>query len=112
MNDSEERRDEASRRLGGPSKIGELQEQIADLAKKAEKLMEYSQVHIGKKIIHSGNLLWVGADGIRAYNVESTFRIEALGYDWCVIRGGSLDSVLFAATSPASDIREALAQIV
>lgn len=114
MTDTEARRDEASRRLGGPSKIGELEERLLELAQqleeKTEKLEESvkrARIAIGAEIYPSGNLNWHDENGM--YTTPSgPCRIEGLGPDWCVLRTNAMRSPVFAST-PGLDIRNSLA---
>jgi len=113
---SEEEQDDAMGRLGGPSKIAELQDRVTEMKvgleesiRKLEEATARNRVHVGRRVYISGSgLCWYNEDG-HMQSPPGQLRIEGLGYDWCIIRSDVADALYFAAT-PGRSIRSDLAR--
>jgi hypothetical protein len=104
--EAELRRDEASRRLGGPSRIADLEGELEALKHavktSCDELTEATnrlRVRVGAKL-YAGHapLNWTSEAGSRTHPAESC-RIEGLGPDWVVVRSTTTDAIYFAAST-------------
>lgn len=81
---SEDEQNEAMSRLGGKTRIGALEARLGALEADMRKASERAKVRPGAlitpSVIHS--VTW--DVGVEHHVAE--YRIEALGYDWCVLR--------------------------
>lgn len=116
--DPEADRDEAMGRLGGPSKLRELEEKLADLElrldqkdKELEESIERNRVHVGRRLWPaSAPTTWHDEAGTMQYPTDQCV-IEGIGSDWCVIRSPVTSAVYFAAVA-GGDIRADIANAV
>lgn len=111
---SEEDRDDAMGRLGGPSKLKKLEEKVGRLTRhftqRTDQLRDaiaVAAVSVGREINPtSAQVMWHAENGV-ASQPTGLFRIVGLGYDWCVIKSTTSDDIYFASTQ-GMDIRHDL----
>lgn len=112
-------RDEAMGRLGGPSKLQELQleiqklnERLVEAEKRLQEGVHAAQIRVGSKLFWLPDLGFHSDSG--AYKLGSSISgpviVEGLGYDWVVVRAA--DSTAYWAANGGFDIRQNLRDCV
>lgn len=101
-----ERRSTALDRLGGTSRLAEMEGQILDLQQQLARLTE---VPLSARVGWAFNpyavaLSWVDKTGVTSHLLGGTWHIAAIGESWVLIRNDQDDEALMAAVTDKSDL--------
>lgn len=103
----EEKRNEVIDRLGGTSRLKKLEELVEELHDRVNELEDDSRLVPGVKLVGLESNRWIDTGAAIEPFMASTYELQAIGYDWAVVRDTATDAIYFRR---GHDLRDELRQ--